>query len=219
MRGWLLSGGLHLLMLLMALLYLMERPVLPPALPALPVELVTLAPVTRPGQLPGAPGRSAPRPAVAPPRPATAAPAPGARPDAVTPPVDELGARLQALSQLRAADGPLSLGDGQGSGNGGGLSLRDYIRAQILRRWVPDLSRNQRRDRPVILRVTVTGAGVITDIEILDRQQFNGDLLFRNMAISARNAATLASPIRMPPGNWPRESTFDIALDPRAASR
>ena len=110
------------------------------------------------------------------------------------------------------------MGAGEGAG-GGGLSLRDFIRAQILRRWVPDLSRNQRRDRPVLLRVTVSAAGVITAVDIMDRQQFDGDKLFRNMAIGARNAALLTSPVRMPPGNWPRESSFVIDLDPRAASR
>ncbi len=83
----------------------------------------------------------------------------------------------------------------------------------------PDLSRNQRRERAVLLRVTVNAAGVITDVVILDRQQFDGDLLFRNMAIGARNAAILTSPVRMPPGHWPASSTVDIALDPRAAAR
>ena len=110
------------------------------------------------------------------------------------------------------------MGAGEGTG-GGGLSLRDFIRAQILRRWVPDLSRNQRRDRPVLLRITVNAAGVLTAVDILDRQQFDGDKLFRNMAVGARNAALLTSPVRMPPGNWPAASTFVIDLDPRAAAR
>jgi hypothetical protein len=210
--GWMLSAGLHLLMLLAAVWYLMARPDLPPVIPVLPVDLVMLNPVSRTQVSPRPPGRSAPRPAVA---PQTA----GTRPDAVSPPQDEMGAKLQALSQLRAPDGPLNLGAGDGPGNGGGLSLRDFIRAQIMRRWLPDLSRNQRRDRPVLLRVTVTGAGVLTDIVILDRQQFDGDRLFRNLAVGARNAAVLTSPVRMPPGNWPAVSTFDIALDPRAAAR
>ena len=209
--GWMLSAGLHLLMLLTAFWYLTARPALPPLISALPVDLVMLTPVTRTQISPSPPGRSAPRPAVAPPA--------GTRPDAVTPLEDELGSKLQALSQLRAPDGPLNLGAGEGPGNGGGLSLSDYIRAQILRRWVPDLSRFQRRDRPVMLRVSVSAAGVITDVVILDRQQFNGDLLFRNMAIGARNAAVLTSPVRMPPGNWPAVSILEITLDPRAASR
>ncbi|HJR56731.1 MAG TPA: hypothetical protein VJ798_09145 [Rhizomicrobium sp.] len=209
--GWMLSAGLHLGLLLAAFWYMTARPILPPMLPVLPVDLVMLSPVTRPQQTLTPPGRSAPRPAVA------AANA-GTRPDGITPPEDELGDKLQALSQLRAPNGPLNLGAGEGTGNGG-LSLRDFIRAQIMRRWIPDISRGQRRDRAVLLRVTVNAAGVITDVVILDRQQFDGDLLFRNMAIGARNAAILTSPVRMPPGNWPASSTVDIALDPRAASR
>jgi hypothetical protein len=209
--GWMLSAGLHLGLVLAAFWYMAAGPVLPPMLPVLPVDLVMLSPVTRPQQTLTPPGRSAPRPAVA---PANA----GSRPDGIAPPEDELGDKLQALSQLRAPDGPLNLGAGEGTGNGG-LSLRDFIRAQIMRRWIPDLSRNQRRERAVLLRVTVNAAGVITDVFILDRQQFDGDLLFRNMAIGARNAAILTSPVRMPPGNWPASSTVDIALDPRAASR
>ena len=208
--GWLLSAGLHLLLLLVAFFYMAAGPIPPPSLPVLPVDLVVLAPVTRPQTLAPA-GRTAPRPAVAP-------QAAGTRPEGITPPEDELGSSLQTLSQLRAPDGPLNLGAGEGTG-GGGLSLRDFIRAQILRRWVPDLSRNQRRDRPVLLRITVNAAGVLTAVDILDRQQFDGDKLFRNMAVGARNAALLTSPVRMPPGNWPAASTFVIDLDPRAAAR
>ena len=210
--GWMLSAGLHLLMALAALWYLMARPPLPPAIMAMPVDLVTLAPVSRPSASPGPAGRSAPRPAVTP-RPA------GVRPDGTEPAPDELDAKLQALARLSAPDGPLRLGNGDGAGNGGGLSLRDFVRAQIMRRWLPDLSRNQKRDQPVLLRITITGKGVITDVVIVDREQFDGSFLFRRMAGTARNAALLTSPVTLPPGNWPATSTFVIDLDPRAASR
>src|SRR3954447_14739576 len=93
--GWRRAAGLHLLMLATAFWYLMARPLLPPSIPVLPVELVTLSPVSRPAATPGPAGRSAPRPAVAP-------RATGTRPDAVTPPPDELGDKLQALSRLSA---------------------------------------------------------------------------------------------------------------------
>jgi hypothetical protein len=209
--GWSLSLGLHGLMLLAAFWYVTGRPSLPPLPPILPVELVTSMPAPIPVSRPGAAGprASAPRPAIAPPQQSAA------------PTEDALTAQLQALSRLRAPDGPLVMGTGGGgAGTGsGGASLADFVRAQIMRRWIPVLTNRQRRDPPVLLRLTVTDKGELTDIVILDQQAFDGNLLFRSIAIGARNAAVLSSPIPMPPGAWPKATVLTIALNPRDASR
>ena len=42
------------------------------------------------------------------------------------------------------------------------------------------------------------------------------DKLFRTMALSARNAALLASPIALPPGKYDAVMDIAITLDPHA---
>lgn len=209
--GLALSLGLHGLLLLAALWYAAERPALPPMPPMLPVELVTRIPAPVPS--PPAPRAGAAAPRASAPRPAQPLPSAELQEDALT-------SQLQALSRLRAPDGPLRMGGSGGAGTGsGGASLEDFIRAQIMRRWIPALTNRQRRDQPVLLRITVNEKGEFTDIAILDRQEFDGNLLYRTMAISARNAALLSSPVRMPPGDWPARTVLTIALNPRDASR
>ena len=45
-------------------------------------------------------------------------------------------------------------------------------------------------------------AGQMSDIRIVDQARFNTDKLFHDMALSARNAALIASPIPLPPGHY-----------------
>jgi hypothetical protein len=215
--GIALSVVLHLFFLLIALWYVAVRPVVPQQQAhSFPVDLVALT---------AAPGPTGARPAAhtGAPKPARqAAPVPeGVRPLATQQPEDELSAKLRALAQLRAPDTSLAIGGGNGeagAGNGNGAyGLRDFIRAQILRRWLPDLSSPSTRDLPVLLHVTVTAKGAITEVVIADQPRFITDKTFHEMALSARNAALLASPIQMPPGPWPAVIKLDIDLDPKAA--
>jgi hypothetical protein len=217
--GFTLSLALHLFLLLVVLWYVTARPEMPQQpLHALPVDLVALT------AAPGLTG-ARPMPRSGAPRPTPqAAPVPeGVRPQATEQPQDELSAKLRALAQLRAPDTPLAVGGGNaegGAGNGtGAYGLRDFIRAQILRRWLPDLSGAGARDLPVLLHVIVTARGTITDVSIADQSRFASDRAFHEMALSARNAALLASPIQMPPGPWPAVIRLDIDLDPKAALR
>ena len=216
--GFALSLVLHLAMLLLALWYLAGRPTLTPPLVTLPVELVALVPAPGPSGAQPAPHRGAPRP-----RPAAAPQAEGVKPDATQQPEDELSARLRALAQLSAPDTPLAVGGGNGdggAGNGNGAyALRDFIRAQILRRWLPGLSDAASRAAVVRLNLNVSSKGEISDIVIADQARMRTDAIFHDMALSARNAAILASPIRMPPGNWPKVIPLEIDLDPKAALR
>jgi hypothetical protein len=216
--GWALSLALHAAMALLALWYVAGRPALPPPLPTLPVDLVTLAPAPGPAGAMPAPRAGAPRPRIA------AAPKPeGVRPNATEQPLDELSAKLRALAQLSAAETPLAVGGGTGDGGAGagqgGYALRDFIRAQILRRWLPSLSEAAARGAVVQLTLNVSSAGAISDIVIADQARFKNDAVFHDMALSARNAAMLASPIRMPPGRWPKVIPLTIDLDPKAALR
>jgi hypothetical protein len=62
----------------------------------------------------------------------------------------------------------------------------------------------------------MTRQGVISDVRITDQQRFNSDKLFRGMALSARNAAMLASPIPLPPGHYDAVMNIAVTLDPKA---
>ncbi|MBN9545887.1 MAG: hypothetical protein J0I19_10465 [Alphaproteobacteria bacterium] len=213
-----LTGSLllHLMVALLALWWGMTHPVArQPPLKAMLVDLV--APPTI---VPGPPG-GAETPLRA---PVPAAPkVQGVRPKAETPPPDELESRIAALAQLRAPDTALPAPDngasaGNGSG-GGGYSLADFVRAQILRRWWPQLEGGASGGMPVAIKLKMTRAGVISDVEIVDQHRFTTDKLFRSMALSARNAAMLASPISLPPGKYDAVMDIAITLDPHAVLR
>lgn len=222
--GVLLSLLLHGALLLAALWYLAWRPVLPETrFQALPVDLVIGG-----AMLPGSQALPpAARLQIARPTPDAAPRIEGTRPDSIRKPSDPLTAQLQALAQARTPDRPLPHADASGSPDAGGsddsgeghYALKDYIRAQILRRWLPDLSIPGARNLPVAVRVRLLQNGVIDDVTILDQSRFFTDKPFRNMALSARDAALLASPITLPPGNYQRVTVLTINLDPKAVLR
>jgi hypothetical protein len=218
-RGGALSLLLHGLLLLLAVAYLAHRPVLKQvSLHSYPVEIV-IGQASTPGP---STSEAAPKPARAR-RQITAAPRKeGVSPKGTRQPEDELSAKLRALAQLRQPDNA-ALADaaaasaGGGHGNGAGAyTLKDFVRAQILRRWLPDLSLPGSRQPPVRLRVRLLASGVIDDVAIMDAARMKTDAAFHDMALSARNAAILSSPLHLPPGHYPKVQTLIIELDPKA---
>lgn len=220
--GVLLSLLLHGLLLLLVLWYLGHRPVVTDTqLRALPVELVIGGTMSQTAST-----APATRLQVAPPRPESAPVPEGTSPKGTKEPEDELSAKLRALAQLKAPDAALPNADnnaapgGMGSGEGeGNYALKDFIRAQILRRWLPDLSLPGARNMPVLVRVRLLKSGVIDDVTIVDQQRFHLDKIFRDMALSARDAALLASPIQIPGTRFEKTQTLTISLDPKAVLR
>jgi hypothetical protein len=220
--GVLLSVLLHGLLLFLALWYLGQRAALTQTpLRALPVELVIGGSM---GETSGT--SSAAQLQVARPHPESAPQPEGVSPQGTKQPEDELSAKLRALAQLKTPDAALPNADnaaapgGGGDGDGeGNYALKDYIRAQILRRWLPDLSIPGARDMPVLVRVRLLKSGVIDDVFIVDQKRFYLDKAFRNMALSARDAALLASPIQIPGVKYEKTQTLTISLDPKAVLR
>jgi outer membrane biosynthesis protein TonB len=221
-RGALLSLLLHGLLLLAALWYLAHRPALnDTTIHALPVELVIGGTMSQ--QASTAP---ATRLEVARPRPQSAPEPEGVSPTGTKQPEDELSARLRALAQLQTPQAALPNADnsaapgGSGSGEGeGNYALKDYLRAQILRHWLPDLSLPGARNMPVEIRLRLLKSGIIEDVTILDQARYHTDPVFRNMALSARDATLLASPIQWPQGQAQKSQTLTINLDPKAVLR
>src|ERR1700743_2199312 len=217
--GVLLSLLLHLLLLLATLWYVHHKPILIEThLLALPVELVL-------GATMGQQASTAPatRVQVARPHPESAPVPEGVSPKGTKQPEDELSAKLRALAQLKTPDAPLPNADntsapgGSGSGEGeGNYALKDFIRAQILRRWLPHLSIPGARNMPVLVRIRLLKSGVIDTVFVVDQQRFITDKAFRDMALSARDAALLASPIQFPGGLTVKSQTLTITLDAKA---
>jgi hypothetical protein len=218
----LLSLLLHGLLLLVGLWYLHQRPILTQSqIRALPVELVV-------GGSMGQNGSASPatRLQVARPHPESAPRPEGVSPKGTQQPEDELSAKLRALAQLKSADTALPNADistmpggGAGGDGEGNYALKDFIRAQILRRWLPDLSIPGARNMPVALRIRLLRTGIIDDVTIQDQARMHTDAVFRDMALSARDAALLASPIQIPGMRLERNQTLTIVLEPKAVLR
>ena len=220
-RGLAASALLHLAFVLLLLWWHFSHPLVQnPPLKTTMVDLVTV-PVIAPKTTLGPAGGSAARVHTAAPR---TTPKPlGVTPKAVTPPPDALEARIRGFANLSAPDtalpSPDNDGPSAGAGSGGGYALADFVRAQILRRWWPDLGIDAARGMAIAMTLKMTRYGVISDVRVVDQQRFVTDKVFRNMAISARNAAANASPIALPPGHYDAVMDIAITLDPKAVLR
>lgn len=144
-------------------------------------------------------------------------------------PVDALDAKLKALARLKQPRTDLKLDQGQGvsnvdaangePGNAATYSIRDYVLAQVLRRWTLDLSKT--KDKPLVIAVQVTMKrdGTISEAAIVEQARAKTDAYYRDIAVGARNAVLLSSPITLPPGDYPKEMHFTLRLDTRAVLR
>lgn len=223
--GFAVSATVHLLALLL-IIFVLRRPEVTAGIThVLPVDIVHLGPETEapasaqkspvPQQAHPLPGRSASR-----------SPA-GVSHDEKKPiPEDAFDAKLRALAQLRQPDAKLqplenSGADESTAGAGNGqatYSLRDFVRAQVLRHWNLDYSTLGDKRLTIAIRVEMTNHGVITLSDIVDKGRYSSDPIFREIALSARNAVTLSSPIPLPPGSYQRVMRFVLNLDPRDTS-
>ena len=167
------------------------------------------------------------------PVPQSASPKPplGAAPNRTAPPVDELQAKLRSLARLRQPDTSLvplddspnsdtdSTSDDAVSGDQALYSVRDFIRAAVVRRWSLNLSMLGTHDYKVRVHVQMTRKGVVTLAEIVDQQRFKTDATYREIALSARNAVLLSSPFALPPGDYHDGMDMILSLNPRDTLR
>jgi hypothetical protein len=92
------------------------------------------------------------------------------------------------------------------------------VRAQVMRRWNLDLELLGSKRIIVALHVTMKANGTISLAEVVDKHRYATDAIFRQVAMSARNAVILSSPISLPPGNYPATTDMTLKLDPRDAT-
>jgi len=88
--------------------------------------------------------------------------------------------------------------------------VKDYVRAQIERRWYPQGSALLRNDWVVELHLRLDENGGVEKADIVDAGKM-GDNAFRDFALSVRNAALLSAPFALPPGL--DETARDMTLD------
>jgi hypothetical protein len=151
-------------------------------------------------------------------------------PNKLKPPLlDTLAAKLRALARLRQPQTNLKIENGQGVSNidaGSGApgdratySVKDYVRAQVLRRWSLNLAKLGGRNFIIPIRVAMKRDGTIVSAVIMEEARSKSDAVYRDIALSARNAAILSSPIALPPGDYPATMHFTLDLDPKDAQR
>lgn len=221
------------------LLYQIGAP--PIEVPVIPVDVVQLAEetasVAREPDAPTAPGaNSSPRLAsVVPPRPTqppraqpvppTAAAPPSTEqpaPDALPPaPVDQLQSQLEALAKLRIQNsgGPAPSGTGLPDGPQSGYRVEDLVRAQVLRRWNLRLDELGESELTVRIHVVLEADGTVATAEIVDTASVSGDKVYRSIALSARNAVLLSSPLTLPTGTTAEMRDMTLSFNTRDTLR
>lgn len=144
---------------------------------------------------------------------------------------NELQAKLEALARLRQPDAitanqengaarpdRVATNDDIGSGREGPFSVKDYIRAQVERRWNLDLATLGNSDLSVPIHVEMTSEGVVLKAEIVESAR-TSDPAYREIAVSARNAVLLSSPLSLPAGHYQGLMDMVLYLNPRDALR
>jgi hypothetical protein len=138
-------------------------------------------------------------------------------------PDDDLTAQLKRLAQLRQPAPALPPNPRQQEGSGfsnltatsanaapspdATYSVKDFIRAQVERRWNVDGKTLTGGDWIVDIHIVLNPDGKVTLAEIVDNPRYHADSAYRDFAFSARNAVLLSSPLILPPDE------YDIAKD------
>jgi hypothetical protein len=142
-------------------------------------------------------------------------------------PADDLSARLERLARLRQPAPPMAPNPRQQKGAGASnltatspntasardaiYGVKDFIRAQVERRWSLDGKMLKGGDWVVAIHIVLSPDGRVSRAEIVDDPRYRSDSGYRDFALSARNAVLLSSPLTVPPGEY--DIAKDIVLD------
>ena len=154
------------------------------------------------------------------------------RPSRNPAPADELQTRLEALSRLRqpertdsrildrsGASDLTASSTGAIPGVQATYSVRDLVRAQVERRWNLALDELGDRNFVIAIHVVLTRDGTVTKAEIVDNARYRTDATYRSIALSARNAVLLSSPLALPSGDYDETMDMTLNLNPRNSLR
>ncbi len=99
------------------------------------------------------------------------------------------------------------------------LSVKDFLRAQIERHWNFDVRSLGSADLTVSIHVEIEPNGTVRKAEIVDDRRYAADPDYHALAVSARNAVLISSPLQLPPGRYEEFSDIILNFDPRQALR
>ncbi|MGC8534026.1 MAG: hypothetical protein ACP5QR_00675 [Rhizomicrobium sp.] len=226
--GWGASLLLHGLGVLFVFAFLTQhtpapepplKPIYIEIIPEVPLGTHSAAPLAMPAHAPQEQATRGPR----------AAPHPqGVRRHAAKPLTDPFELKLRRLAQLRNPDSTLILKtegtSPQTAGNSGetgdlAYSVRDAIRARVLRKWNIDFSRLAGRHIVITLHIALAGSGKLVSIRIAQEHAHAKDLTWMDIALSARNAVILSAPFKLPEQLRQKGYRFTLILDPRQTLR
>ncbi len=231
-RGLAGSLALHGLFALLVVLLMLRGLSAPPAAPPrfVPVDVVRIGEETTSPPSPVKAKIPQPLTPRRPPRAPASANAPeGTSPTGVKP-VDDLETKLRALAHLKQPESNTAPLDTPGAsdqatsndaqpGAETAYAVRDLIRAQVMRRWSFNAVALGSHSFQIALRVTVLRNGTVQKAEILDRERYTNDALYRDIALSARNAVLLSSPLTLPAGAFGDRIVVTLTLNPRDTLR
>lgn len=139
-------------------------------------------------------------------------------------PADPLAAQLRSLAQLRQSSNAAavssrsaSAGENGTQESSGNYGVKDLIRAQVLRRWSLDLDLLGQSSFLVAIHVVLGRNGQVLKAEVVDHARFRTDKAFHEIALSAKNAVLLSSPLILPPGLVGEGTEVTLLLNPRDA--
>jgi hypothetical protein len=155
-----------------------------------------------------------------------------ARAKAITPPrpqqpADELTARLEQLAKLqqpapaqppapRDQTGPgisniTAASDSAAPGVDATYRVKDFLRAQIERRWNVQVSPLTENNLTAAIRIQLDPDGTVRRAEVVPDATHRNDQAYEDFARSARNAVLLSSPLTLLPGSYALAK--DIVID------
>jgi outer membrane biosynthesis protein TonB len=162
-------------------------------------------------------------------------PSAAAKPRPSPVPADDLATKLQSLARLRQPAPPIPPNprpqEGAGAsnvtassanaapGSQATYSAKDFLRAQVERHWYWDRRRLGAGDWAVSIHVLLNPDGSVAKAEIVDDPRHGADPEYHDLALSARNAVLLSSPLNLPPGRYEAVKDITLTLDPRTASQ
>ena len=129
---------------------------------------------------------------------------------------------IRSQPEHEAADVVAAIGGGEDDvvrGSLGNTALKDFIRAQIERRWQVDVRRLGGRHMVVSLRLVLGADGDVERAEIVEDPARKDDPLYRLVTVAGRDAALLSSPLQLPPGISGDKLDFTLDLNTKDAMR
>jgi len=186
------------------------------------VKLASEASTPRTEKQAAIPQQAAAAPSSPAPQPTALAPSP------TRPPPDVMEIKLRRLSQLRQPliDQDLAAtGDGLArvsttrpeAAPGSDAALKDFLRDQIEHHWSVDLSELHHRAIWISLRLKITRAGVVASAAVIREGGIGVESDDDEVALSARNAALMSSPLTLPSGHYPAVMDLIIELNTQDA--